>query len=151
MSGPRSAYSRAPRLPDPTSLPSSCLSGVDPERRRSVVAAANASLQGFQDLSRGTVSDARPSIGPVRDWFTAPPSGRRVAHQVLRDVVEDFTIMGDLAVGECRSSVEEDAAAFRFVTAKAGPGVSGDLVVEENSVAGVDSAGRPRLPRGALV
>jgi hypothetical protein len=69
----------------------------------------------------------------------------------LRDVVEDFTIMGDLAVGECRSSVEEDAAAFRFVTAKAGPGVSGDLVVEENSVAGVDSAGRPRLPRGALV
>ena len=51
-------------------------------------------------------------------------------------------------------AAEEDHAAFLFLTSKSDPGTSGEVVPDAGAgggVLGIDSKGRPKLPRGALV
>ena len=147
---PRSAFTFAPLLPPAPSLPQSSFRSVPEPLRPNAVRAANFSLQAFRDLTCGNVSEGRPSTGTVSSWRSAREVGRCCSHEILRGVVADHEFTGEFHTGEGSATEESDAAAFNFMTAKVGEGVSGDLIIDSGDIGGVDDQGRPRPPRGAV-
>ena len=137
--GPRSAFSFAPKIPAPQHLPSSVFKDVPPVLHRGVIASANSALSAFQDLNRGEVSSAESGFGTLGDWRRSRETGRRVSFEVLRGVVSDVEVGGQLTAGEGSPSVEEDEAAFRFMMSKDGGECSGDVSSDAIDLAGVDS------------
>lgn len=108
-------------------------------------------LHSYSAPSRGTWYSLRDCCfaGTRRAWKLAARIGREASLHSLGRVSSGWCADRE-TLGSAVSSKENDAAASRLLTsADGGYDSLGDVPSQGENVVGVDSEGRPRLPRGA--